>query len=341
MTCQHCVNAITSGLNQLPGAASVVVDLHERRATLQLDTSSTTDTMDVDAIKTLVSQTIEDLGYDAGTPSVSPLSPQHSGSAVLHVNGMTCSSCVQTITTALSQSPLVVANSIDISLDSRLVKFQLDQQQRVSEADRQALVDMVNNLGYEVVKASFSMDTEDDNNSSSSNDDADVMYSATVSIIGMTCSHCVRAVTSGLQSLPGVVGDSVDVNLDKHEAKFSFEKGMVTAQLLVDTIQDLGYDVPQRPRIIAGSTQQPLSLTETTTSNDPLDFNEEDGLLPSPQSSDGGLASAAAAPWSKVVMRVGGLTCESCVANLTDAFYSLENVQPNSVHVDLQRTWRC
>lgn len=290
MTCHHCVNAVTQGLDQLPGASSVEVDLDKRQATLTIDDSLSS----VATIQTLVSQTIEDLGYDAGTPVV--LLQDGSIAATFHVSGMTCASCVQAITSALSP---VAQTDIAVSLATGTVQFQVK-----AGLDRAMLVGLVDDLGYTVEKATFSDEP---------NDDDDTEQSASLSILGMTCSHCVRAVTAGLQALPGVV--AVDVSLDQHSATVVFEKGKVTTQLLVDTIQDLGYDVPDRPHL-SGSSLVAMDTLATTVVGDDDDDEK-------------------AVPWSKVVMRVGGLTCESCVANLTEGFYSLPNVQADSVHVDL------
>ncbi|KAI8344341.1 E1-E2 ATPase-domain-containing protein [Chlamydoabsidia padenii] len=322
MTCQHCVDAITNGLDQLPGASSVVVDLGERQATFNLES---TDDLSVDGIKQLVSQTIEDLGYDAGTPTIkNPHDASTFQSVTFLVDGMTCSSCVKTITSALTSSSLVDTETIDISLDPQTVKFQVKKDQ-LTEADKADLVALVDDLGYTVNKTTFSTNGKPTDDGKTLDEQ---QQSASVSIIGMTCSHCVQAVTTGLQALPGVVDDSVDVSLDKHLATLVFKKGMVSAQLLVDTVQDLGYDVAERPRIVNGSSSLVPLTTTTTTATTIIGDDDDDGDTQKK-------SSISPSSWSKVVMRVGGLTCESCVANLTDAFYTLPHVQSGSVHVDL------
>jgi copper chaperone len=42
--------------------------------------------------------------------------------------------------------------------------------------------------------------------------------SATYRVTGMTCGHCVRAVTEELTSIPGVIGVSVDLVPDGQSA---------------------------------------------------------------------------------------------------------------------------
>ncbi|KAI8084938.1 E1-E2 ATPase-domain-containing protein [Halteromyces radiatus] len=329
MTCQHCVKAVTEGLDQLPEVTNVMVNLDKRQATLDFNVKDTTKAA-LDSIKDLISRTIEELGYDSGTPYM--FSDQDLGFGDFLVEGMTCSSCVHSITTALSDSPLVLTNSLDISLDSHHVRFKLNQHP-LTDQDKRNLVALIDDLGYTVVQATFldnngkELTKEDDDKDN--NETTQHIQSATFPIVGMTCSHCVRTVTTGLQSLPGVIYETVQVNLDKQMATLAFENDTVTIQILVDTIQELGYDIPQRPRIVTGIRPSPLVPTNTTSTTTTTDNNEKLGLLSESQRVE------TSSPWSKVVMRVNGMTCESCVASLTSALSSLENVQMDSVFVDL------
>ncbi|ORX53974.1 heavy metal translocatin [Hesseltinella vesiculosa] len=198
------------------------------------------------------------------------------------------------------------------------------------QQEQQELVAAIQDLGYDVLEATFAMGANDVNQpvmagqpSAADPDDsvASTYQLATLSLLGMTCSHCVNTITNGLRSLPGVVPESVQVSLDHHSAKLLCHKDAnVTSQLLVDTIEELGYDVAQTPRIVPASSS---SSTATLVRPDPDPS--------SPASSDGEQGN-----WAKVVMRVGGMTCESCVASVTDALSSLPNVQPGSVQVRLE-----
>jgi copper ion binding protein len=62
--------------------------------------------------------------------------------------------------------------------------------------------------------------------------------SITVAVQGMTCQHCVDAVTAAVSALPGV--SAVDVDLEAGEVRVSGtpENDAVTA-----AIEDAGYDV--------------------------------------------------------------------------------------------------
>ncbi len=58
----------------------------------------------------------------------------------------------------------------------------------------------------------------------------------TLMIEGMSCQHCVAAVTRALQSVPGV--ESAQVSLDEASAQVS---GDAAQQALLDAVQRAGY----------------------------------------------------------------------------------------------------
>lgn len=63
------------------------------------------------------------------------------------------------------------------------------------------------------------------------------MNEITLKVTGMTCGHCVAAVTKALQGVPGV--ESADVNLDKG---WAVVHGAADAAALIDAVKEEGYD---------------------------------------------------------------------------------------------------
>lgn len=57
---------------------------------------------------------------------------------------------------------------------------------------------------------------------------------------GMSCSHCVRAVTSALEELPGV--ESAQVSLEEKTAAVS-HSGEVGLDRMKSAIEEAGYEV--------------------------------------------------------------------------------------------------
>jgi copper chaperone len=63
------------------------------------------------------------------------------------------------------------------------------------------------------------------------------MQATTLKVSGMTCNHCVMAVTKALGKVPGV--ESADVSLEKAQAVV---KGSADAQTLIAAVKAEGYD---------------------------------------------------------------------------------------------------
>lgn len=62
-----------------------------------------------------------------------------------------------------------------------------------------------------------------------------------LSVRGMTCDHCVRAVERKLASTPGVT--KVTVDLDSAKADIEYDDDLVRPEVLADAVRDLGYEV--------------------------------------------------------------------------------------------------
>ncbi|NLL76417.1 MAG: copper chaperone CopZ [Clostridiales bacterium] len=58
---------------------------------------------------------------------------------------------------------------------------------------------------------------------------------------GMSCEHCVRAVTDAVGALSGVFGVAVD--LDNKTVEVEFDPGKVSTDEIKAEIEDQGYDV--------------------------------------------------------------------------------------------------
>lgn len=63
------------------------------------------------------------------------------------------------------------------------------------------------------------------------------MEATTLKVTGMTCNHCVMAVTKALKSVPGV--EAADVSLEKAQAVV---KGSADTQSLIAAVKEEGYE---------------------------------------------------------------------------------------------------
>ncbi len=65
------------------------------------------------------------------------------------------------------------------------------------------------------------------------------MTNIILKIEGMTCNHCKMNVTKTVQNLKGVV--SVDVDLEKKQAKIEFNEQDLDVDQIIETIDEIGY----------------------------------------------------------------------------------------------------
>lgn len=323
MTCNSCVKSITKALQELPGvdASSVSVDLNTGQATLLAQ----------DQISSLVISTIHDLGYEATGDDNKQEPRLH---VTLSISGMTCSHCCDTIQHALSSLPGVVHDSIHVTLGSASL-FLNDP--HVMTKDQ--LAEAIEDLGYDVDSVRFEYMGQEEANMGTTPPPIGLGQStppphykiAKVSVSGMTCSHCTRTIAATLQALPGAIVESVQVDLGEQLATMVFQGDSITSDVLVNAIQDAGYDVDGRPRIDTMSSAQQASLqvaggTTSTTKNSASSVHSSNSQS---TMTDSGLR--------KVVMRVIGMTCHSCVTAVTDALeHGVPHIQQGSIRVDLE-----
>ena len=67
------------------------------------------------------------------------------------------------------------------------------------------------------------------------------MENAVIHVNGMSCRHCVNAVTNAVGALSGV--SDVKVDLEAKTATVDFDKDKVTLDKIKAAIEDQGYDV--------------------------------------------------------------------------------------------------
>lgn len=68
------------------------------------------------------------------------------------------------------------------------------------------------------------------------------MKTTTLNVLGMSCEHCVRAVTGALTALDGVW--EATVSLQNGTAEVRFDPEQVTEEQLRQAVRDQGYDAP-------------------------------------------------------------------------------------------------
>ncbi|MDO4794042.1 MAG: cation transporter [Filifactor alocis] len=64
---------------------------------------------------------------------------------------------------------------------------------------------------------------------------------ASIEIKGMSCGHCVQAVTQALKSVEGV--KSAEVDLAENKAEVEYDEAVVSLEALHSAIENVGFDV--------------------------------------------------------------------------------------------------
>lgn len=67
------------------------------------------------------------------------------------------------------------------------------------------------------------------------------MNKEVLSVKGMSCGHCVKAVESSVGELNGV--QTVTVSLEENKVTVEYNPDVVTLETIKETIDDQGYDV--------------------------------------------------------------------------------------------------
>ncbi|KAI1630195.1 Cu2+-exporting ATPase [Exophiala viscosa] len=185
MTCSSCSSTITKELNGLDFVETVDVSLMTNNARVVfLGTKADSDKL-VEAI--------EDLGYEATVNDVLPLkqtkpSPEDESDeykATLSIGGMTCGSCVGTITRGVQELPFVSSVNVDLVGNRGDIVFR----------DRQkldAILEKIDDLGYDATV----VEVESVGNPARSKA---LERTVQVRIDGMYCEHCPENVVAALQ----------------------------------------------------------------------------------------------------------------------------------------------
>ncbi|KAJ2724530.1 Cu(2+)-transporting P-type ATPase [Coemansia sp. Benny D115] len=256
MTCQSCVRSIQTALADIKGLVSVQVSLADSQALVQYNPRQLEPHQ--------ITAAIEDCGFDALLKPGSLL--YH---AELGVHGMTCQSCVKSITGILSE--LNGVRSVLVSLEHEKATVAWDP--HVLEEGVEAIVRAIEDCGFDAVR------TEEPK--------VQAVRVARVAVDGMTCHSCVRSTTAALEDTAGVLGAQVELQ-PRGLAVVRYDAGIIDAAAVASAIEDAGFganledDKPEResdkshtnpvlPKAAAAATADTDSAVFGSTSPEKLD----------------------------------------------------------------------
>ncbi|XP_026883643.2 copper-transporting ATPase 1 [Electrophorus electricus] len=259
MRCNSCVVNIQDNIAKLPGVSSVQVSLEKGQAVIQHDPALSTAADLQKAVEALPpGKFVAHLGSPTSpsqralvsSPKPAFLQPLATVLQV-HIEGMTCNSCVQTIEDTISQRKGV--RSAQVSLANHQGTFEYDPLVTTPEELRAAIEEMgfdaflpeTNSLVAAVSQSSPSERVSPASPVKGKEVESDVESPANkhskcfIQIGGMTCASCVANIERNLKNEQGV--HSVLVALMASKAEVRYNPATIDPLRIAECIRELGF----------------------------------------------------------------------------------------------------
>ncbi|KAI9101792.1 hypothetical protein DFS34DRAFT_431383 [Phlyctochytrium arcticum] len=271
MTCMSCVRTIEGQIQPKPGVDSITVSLASNSATIKYDPGIIHHPQEL-------ADAIEELGFEASLPSsTTPDEPSRIQHFDIPVVGMTCQSCVKTITEKVTVLPGI--EQVVVDLAANIARVDLD----MTILSVQDVVDAIEDCGFEAsiphtsdvapisqpaahhrVRAlsqppphiTISKPTRPPSAVNMSSP----LYTATTAgpvrtvqleVFGMTCASCVATIEKHLRGNPAIV--SCKVALLAERAEVQFKELLMTEEQVPEMINEIGFEARILPTASLGS----------------------------------------------------------------------------------------
>ncbi|KAI9300191.1 hypothetical protein BJ944DRAFT_244431 [Cunninghamella echinulata] len=215
---------------------------------------------------------------------------------ILPVKGMTCQSCVKSITSALEQLNGVI--TVNVSLAEEKAEITTNGQ-----VEQSTLVNTIEDCGFDVP----------------------LPKTIILPVLGMTCQSCVKSITNALLALSPHVIESVNVQLENEQAIIIYKQdendinNKNTINLLINTIEDCGFDVPYHNNNNSNSNDSPAILESNL--NEIIEVDETIPMLYNDNKTDKQSFDLTTSQFE-----IRGMTCASCVNSIEKAIQALQGV---------------
>ncbi|XP_041357192.1 copper-transporting ATPase 1-like [Gigantopelta aegis] len=216
MTCMSCVRTIEGMISKLDGIQQITVSLENKSAAVSYDPSKLSPEQ--------IANNIDDLGFDATVHNVYPMH----NTVLIHVEGMTCQSCVNTIETSFSLKEGV--KEIKVSLADKQAFIIYDPKKTNPEVLRSDLDDM----GF-----TASLPTSSDGRSDVDVSKPSKESECVIDIDGMTCGSCIRNIENNISSKKGIKG--IKVSLENKNGVVQYDNSLISPKAIAEMIDDMGF----------------------------------------------------------------------------------------------------
>ncbi|NXI42496.1 ATP7B ATPase, partial [Galbula dea] len=318
MTCQSCVQSIEGRISKVKGIVSIKVSLEQNNAVIKYLQSEISPEQ--------ICQEILDMGFDAsiaeGRLTTATVSRSCLREAVvkLRVEGMTCQSCATNIEGMIRKLHGVAKIKVSLGNQEAIVAY---YPYLIQPSD---LKNHISNLGYDCTIKSKSaplklgvLDLERLQNAnpketpaSLETDGVDPLFAkrnstatVTLQVEGMHCKSCVRNIEGNIADLAGI--QSITVSLEHECAVVQYSPNLITLSALQQAIESLP---PGNFRVCL------LSGSEATK-----------GTSPSPALLCDLFRKPLQDMTCTAVIRIDGMTCNSCVQSIEGSISQRQGVQ--------------
>jgi P-type Cu+ transporter len=241
MTCNSCVQSIEAKIGEMRGLDKITVSL--ARSSAEVYFQPTVLSLE------LIREAIDDMGFDARIPD----------RVQFGVEGMTCGSCVRSITEKLLEAKGVLAAHVSLENKSALVEFD----SRVILPS--ALATIIDDAGFDVSQpqavpshaaaaaaaatttttpaapSAFSVIGASSSLASAASGASRAAEQAvTIHVEGMTCGSCVKSIEEKIGAVPGI--KKITVSLADKAASVLFTPAHISAEEIRAAIDDMGFD---------------------------------------------------------------------------------------------------
>ncbi|KFP65166.1 Copper-transporting ATPase 2, partial [Cariama cristata] len=318
MTCQSCVQSIEGRISKVKGILSIKVFLEQNNALIKYLQSEISPEQ--------ICEEIQDMGFDANiaeerlTTATVNLSCLREAVVKLQVEGMTCQSCVTNIEGKIRKLHGVAKIKVSLGNQEAIIAYY----PYIIQPDD--LKSHISNLGYDCTIKSKSaplklgvLDLERLRNAnpketpaSLGSDGVDPLVAelsstATVAvrIEGMHCKSCVRNIEGNISDLPGI--QSIKVSLEHKCAVVQYSPNLITLSALQQAIESLppgNFKVCLLNDSEANKGASPSSAFLCDLFGEPLQDTT-----------------------CTAVIRIDGMTCNSCVQSIEGTISQRQGVQ--------------
>ncbi|XP_052281912.1 copper-transporting ATPase 1-like isoform X3 [Dreissena polymorpha] len=218
MTCQSCVKNIETNISNMKGVISIKVFLEANEAHVRYSPTETS--------PPIIADNIENLGFNTKVKAVTPVSdpvevtpaPLPLIDVVVHIDGMTCNSCVKNIEGVISKVDGVAGIKVSLDKKEGAVSF---NPLKLTSAE---IADKISDMGFDAYVVGGKSNA----------------LIAKITVNGMTCQNCVNTIESFVSKKQGV--QFIRVSLEDKEAFIIYSPDITNPLTLRDIITDMGFE---------------------------------------------------------------------------------------------------